>query len=301
LIQNTLWWIESSGLDAIREDTYPYADQPYLSRWTKTILVQYPEFNIAGEIWIQDPAFIAPYQRGSLLAQSIDSNLPSMTDFGLFQAFGDLLYRQQGISNVYHCLSRDFLYPDPDQLLTFLDNHDVLRLMDLVRGDVRRFRMALKLLLTLRGIPQIYYGTEIGLRGGSDHGLIRADFPGGFHSDARNAFTREGRTRQENEIFDFTCSLLKLRRRYPALSQGKMIHLPVVNEFYVYFRISGAEKIMITVNNMDQPRSINTGSFEHHFENIKFLLNIENDSVVTYTRGMDLQMAGSDVVLYQLK
>ncbi len=301
LIQNTLWWIESSGLDGIREDTYPYVDQEYLSRWAKTVLSQYPDFNIVGEVWIQDPAFIAPYQHGSVLAKPLDSFLPSVTDFGLFNAFGDLFYQQQSISNIYHCITHDFLYSDPERLLTFIDNHDVLRLMDLVKGDIHRFKMALQLLCTLRGIPQIYYGTEIGLRGGKDHGLIRADFPGGFHSNSRNAFTREGRTGQENDLFDFTRNLLKLRRRYPALSQGNMIHLPAFDEFYIYFRILNKEKIMIVVNNMDRARSVNTRLFEHHFKNTKFLLNIENDSLITYTNGMDLQIDGFDLLMFQLK
>jgi glycosidase len=301
LIQNTLWWIESSGLDGIREDTYPYVDQEYLARWAKTVMTQYPDFNIVGEVWIQDPVFIAPYQQGSVLARQHNTYLPCVTDFGLFDAFGDLFLRQQGISSIYHCITHDFLYADPNQLLTFTDNHDVMRLMDLVQGDIRRFKMALQLLFTLRGIPQIYYGTEIGLRGGPEHGLIRADFPGGFHDSSRNAFTREGRSDLENELFEFTKKMIKLRKSYPALSQGEMIHLPAFDEFYVFFRILAAERIMIVVNNREQSRNLNTALFEHHFQNTKYLLNIENDSLIPYTSGMDLSLNGFEVRMYQLK
>jgi neopullulanase len=301
LIQNTLWWIESSGLDGIREDTYPYVDQEYLARWARTILTQYPDFNIVGEVWIQDPVFVAPYQQGSVLSRQHNTYLPCVTDYGLFDAFGNLFFRQQSISNIYHCITHDFLYADPNQLLTFIDNHDVLRLMDLVQGDIRRFKMAIQLLCTLRGIPQIYYGTEIGLRGGPEHGLIRADFPGGFRDSSRNAFTREGRSDLENELFEFTKKMIKLRKNHPALSQGEMIHLPAFDEFYIFFRISAAERIMIVVNNREQSRNLNTALFEHHFQNTKYLLNIENDSLLTYSSGMDLTLAGFAVGMYQLK
>ncbi len=200
LIQNTLWWIESSGLDGIREDTYPYVDQEYSARWAKKVLTQYPDFNIVGEVWIQDPVFVAPYQQGSVLARQHNTYLPCVTDFGLFNAFGDLFYRQRGISSIYHCITHDFLYADHGQLLTFIDNHDVLRVMDLVQGDIRRFKMALQILFTLRGIPQIYYGTEIGLRGGTDHGLIRADFPGGFYQQFKKCLRPGGSERSGERV-----------------------------------------------------------------------------------------------------
>ena len=301
LVQNTLWWIESSGIDGIREDTYPYVDQGYLARWNNTILGEYPKFNIVGEVWIQDPAFIAPYQQGSMLSRPRNSHLPCVTDYGLFNAFGDVFFRQQSISNIYKCISHDFLYPNPSNLLTFIDNHDVLRLIDVVKGDIRRFKMALQLLLTLRGIPEIYYGTEIGLQGGTDHGLIRADFPGGFRQSSRNAFERSGRTVQENEIFDFVQNLLKLRKKFPALMQGEMIHLPVFNEFYIYFRILNGEKIMIVVNNKDQHRQLETHFFAHHFKNTRFLLNIENNTQIAYTPGLLLEVDGFEVLKYKLE
>ena len=128
--------------------------------------------------------------------KKFDSHLPSVTDFGLFEAFGRVFNRNQSIGEIHHFLSRDFIYPDPNNLVTFLDNHDVMRTIDLVNGDIQRFKMALQILLTTRGIPQIYYGTEIGLRGGEDHGEIRRNFPGGFPGDSLNAFEHEGRTDQ---------------------------------------------------------------------------------------------------------
>ncbi|MBI4535350.1 MAG: cyclomaltodextrinase N-terminal domain-containing protein, partial [Ignavibacteriae bacterium] len=220
LIQNTLWWIQFSGLDGIRDDTYPYADQEFLSEWCMALLTEYPNFNIVGEVWIQDPAFLAPYQRGSHLPKAFDTNLPSITDFGLYDAFVKVFGSGESISTIHRALAHDFLFPDAEGLVTFLDNHDTRRIMHRVNGDVRRFKLALQLLLTTRGIPQIYYGTEIGMMGGSDHGRIRADFPGGFPGDRRDAFTATGRTAEENGIFQFLKELIALRRSHEALMQG---------------------------------------------------------------------------------
>ena len=211
LIQNTLWWIESAGIDGIREDTYPYADAEFLSRWANIIMDEYVDFNIVGEVWIQDPVFLAPFQANSRLSSELNTNLPSVTDFGLFEAFGRVFNRGQDITEFYSVLGKDFLYPDPNNLVTFIDNHDVMRLMDLVDRDLQRYIMALKMLLTMRGIPQIYYGTEIGLTGGKHHGEIRCDFPGGFPKDTRDAFTAEGRTEVENMIFE-KLSIFKFNR-----------------------------------------------------------------------------------------
>jgi glycosidase len=301
LIQNTLWWIESSGLDGIREDTYPYADQNYLTDWARTILSEYPGFNIVGEVWIQDPAFLSAYQQGSRLTDKEDTYLPCITDFGLFNALGNVFYREEGIGNIYRCLSYDFLYPDPYRLLTFIDNHDVLRLMDMVQGEVQKYKLALQLIVTLRGIPQVYYGTEIGLRGGKDHGLIRADFPGGFPGDPRNSFTQEGRTDVENDIYKFFTKLMQLRKNYPALRNGKMIHFPVQDEFYIYFRISGTEKILLVVNNKNQRRVINTNLFQHHLKSTTNLVDIEKDTVIPCLPGMSIEVEAYDMAMYKLQ
>jgi glycosidase len=203
LIQNTLWWIEFSGIDGIREDTYPYVDETFLADWARTVLNEYPNFNIVGEIWIHDPVYLAPYQKDNYMLNECNTYLPSITDFGIFEAFGRVFNRDQSIEEIYKFLSRDFLYPDPYNLVIFLDNHDVMRAMDLVHNNPQRLKMALQILLTIRGIPQIYYGTEIGMACGSkDHALIRQDFPGGFPDDERDAFTAVDRTDMENEIFN---------------------------------------------------------------------------------------------------
>jgi len=302
LIQNTLWWIEFSGIDGIREDTYPYVDDTFLANWAQAILSEYPNFNIVGEIWIHDPVFLAPYQKDGNFFSDFNTFLPSITDFGIFEAFGRVFNRDQSIKEIYKFLSRDFLYPDPYNLVIFLENHDVMRAMDLVHNNPQRLKMALQILLTMRGIPQIYYGTEIGMSCGStDHGLIRQDFPGGFPGDTRDAFTSEGRTEAENDIFNNLQQVLKLRKEYAALAVGKFLHLPVYNEFYIYFRILDEEKIMMIVNNKAEKRIISLAFFPHHFQNVTSLQDLKSEEVIPYSKELSLDIIGYDVGIYRLQ
>jgi glycosidase len=151
LIQNTLWWIESTGIDGIREDTYPYADGRYLAEWARAILAEYPDFNIVGEVWVGDPAILATYQHGSPLARSFDTRLPALTDFALYDAFTTVFGARGSIRAIYDCLAKDHLYTDPSNLMIFVDNHDVRRILSVTQGDPRRALLALKILLTTRG------------------------------------------------------------------------------------------------------------------------------------------------------
>ncbi len=155
LVQNTIWWIESTGLDGIREDTYSYADDNFLAEWCRAIRNEYPKFNIVGEVWINDPVFLAPYQRGNTLSKPFATELPCITDYGLFDAFMQVFGSHTGIGAFETCLAKDFLYPDPSNLLTFVDNHDVARIMEVTGGDVQRTQLALAMLLTTRGIPEL--------------------------------------------------------------------------------------------------------------------------------------------------
>jgi glycosidase len=276
LIQNTIWWIEFTGMDGIREDTYPYSDQKYLSEWAKTLLEEYSEFNIVGEVWINDAAFLAPYQSKSVLNTYFDTHLPSVTDFGFFNAVHNVFNNNESIKQIYETLSKDFLFADPSKLLVFLDNHDIERIMYLVKGNVERFKLALTLIMTVRGIPQIYYGTEIGLVGGKGHGNLRVNFPGGFPGDKRNAFTRSGRTSEENNIFEFVKKLMQLRKNYKALNKGKFIHFPPVNEVYFYFRIYNDEKILVLLNNSSEKQLIDLNPLSSLISPFRQLINLES-------------------------
>ena len=248
IIENTLWWVEYSGLDGIREDTYPYNNQKFMARWAKTIMEEYPSLNIVGEVWTGDPAFLAGYQKDTFLPRSFNTNLPAMTDFGLRDILIKYLSGETGLYSIFELLAKDYLYKDADNLVTFADNHDTPRVMYFAKGNRDKVKIVYTILLTLRGIPQIFYGSEIGMVGTDHHGQLRLPFPGGFPGDKRDAFSHSGRTKEENEIYDFLHRLIDLRKTHPALSKGKLIHFPPVKEIYIYFRILGNEEFKIIVN-----------------------------------------------------
>ena len=256
LIQNTIWWVEYAGIDGIREDTYPYVNQKFMSHWAKAILNEYPNFNIVGEVWTGEPAYLAGFQKDSKVRDDFETNLPAILDFGLRDSFARYLSGSQGIYDIYKTIAQDYLYRDVDNLITFIDNHDIDRGMFIANGDVNKFKIALTILLTTRGIPQIFYGTEIGMNEGGHHGRIRKAFPGGFEGDERNAFQEEGRTVEENEIYNYLRKLIELRKTYNTLAKGKLIQYAPYDETYVYFRSDENHKIMIVINNNDEEFSV---------------------------------------------
>jgi glycosidase len=300
LIENTIWWIETTGIDGIREDTYPYADPHYLSDWAQEIEREYPEFTIVGEVWINDPVFLAPFQKGNCLSRSTDSHLPSLTDFALYDAFMQVFGNHGSIRLIHDCLAKDFLYPDPFALLTFVDNHDVRRIMNIVQEDQRRARLALTMLLTLRGIPEMLYGTELGLSGGRDHGTIRCDFPGGFPPDRRDAFTPQGRTAGENAFFNWTRQLLHLRKNHPALSRGRLIDFPPVNEVYTYFRVAAGDRLMIAVNARDERQQISLLPFRHPLGDARALRDLDTGQLVDLSKTSDIDLDGVAARIFQI-
>ncbi len=247
LIQNTIWWIEYLGIDGIREDTYSYVNQKFLSEWAKTIFNEYPGFNIVGEIWKGEAAFLGKYQTNSVFPRKFDSNLPSLFDFALSDAIRNFLSGKSGLRPVYETIAEDFVYSDPDKLVTFFDNHDIDRGLYLAKGDTGKLKIALALILTTRGIPQILYGTELGMNGGGHHGKIRAMFPFKFTGDTSKV-VENIQNLQSKEIFMFTKNLLALRKNHHAIRSGKLIHYPPERNVYVYKRISGGEKILIILN-----------------------------------------------------
>ncbi|MBX2991331.1 MAG: cyclomaltodextrinase N-terminal domain-containing protein [Bacteroidetes bacterium] len=301
LTQSTIWWIEYSGIDGIREDTYPYIDPEFRARWCRTILDEYPRFNIVGEVWIQDPVYLAPYQRKSFFPKPLDPQLPAITDFGLFDAFMKAFADSAGkIEHIFNCLTKDFLFPDPGNLVTFLDNHDIRRIMFNVNGDTRRFQMAMTLLLTTRGIPQILYGTELGMKGGPDHGRLRADFPGGFPGDTQNAFTEEERTETETDIFNFTKRLLHIRKAHPVLQTGKLIHFKPTNEVYVYFRILKNERLMVVINNNRDKQTVDLSPFEHQLVDVVRLRDMLSGNEFDLSAGKSITLDGMSAGIFEI-
>ncbi len=286
LIQNTLWWIEYSGIDGIREDTYPYADQYYLSEWAQAIFNEYPDFNIVGEIWTGIPAFLAAYQGNNKFNSKINSHLPSVTDFALSDALRYYLSGEKGLVHIYETIAQDFLYSDPNSLVTFFDNHDISRGLFVAKENFERFKIALSILLTIRGIPKLLYGTEIGMVGDEHHGNIRSPFPGGFVDDTVNAFTKSGRTEFQNETYNYVTELLNIRSKYPALQSGKLLHFYPFNDQYIYFRILDDQRIMVVVNDKDVQQNLDLNHIKH----------IVSDDVVTNIKtGEKFLLAKDDV------
>ncbi|NCD42205.1 MAG: alpha-amlyase [Bacteroidia bacterium] len=255
LIQNTIWWIEYADLDGIRLDTQPYSYKEMVTEWAQRIFSEYPDFMIVGEAWLQKEGITAFYQEFSDgLGFGYNSHIPSVTDFPLYGAITQGLHEDEGwntgLFRIYYTLAQDFLYPQPENNLIFLDNHDLERFSYLSGGSLASYKMAIALLLTTRGIPQIYYGTELLMHGEKNkgHGFIREDFPGGWKEDSRNAFSGVGLTDDQVDAQRYMKNILQWRKSSDAVHRGKLIHFLPENEVYVYFRISGDQRVMVVVN-----------------------------------------------------
>lgn len=263
LTQNSIWWIESSKIDGIRMDTYPYADMKAMSQWAADVLKEYPNFNIVGECWYANEAGSAFWQADNKL-NPINTHLPSVMDFWYIlngrQAFSDDTTPWGGLNKVYDHLSNDFLFPNPQKILTFLDNHDTDRFLAEEPENLDQWKQAIAFLLTSRGIPQLYYGTELLMNGskeGSD-GYVRLDMPGGFPGDKTSAFTKEGRTPLQNEAWDYLSKILQWRRSEArdVMANGSLKHFMPQNGLYVYERKLGDKKVVVMLNGRDEPLDV---------------------------------------------
>lgn len=260
LSQNSIWWIEDSGIDGIRMDTYPYADERAMASWIDDVMAEYPGFNIVGECWYANEGGEAYWQRGSKVNPNGDPRLPTVMDFVLSikarDAFKGQTDRLEGLNTIYDHLALDYLFPDPTHILTFLDNHDTDRFLLEEPDDLGWWKQAITFLLTSRGIPQIYYGTELlmnGTRAAGGDGNVRRDMPGGFPGDKTDAFTAAGRTDKQNEAFDFIQKLLQWRRGNEPIARGSLKHFMPENGLYVYQRRSGDKEVTVILNGNDSP------------------------------------------------
>lgn len=264
LIQNSIWWIEYAGLDGIRQDTHPYPFKDMMAEWGKRVKDEYPDFNIVGECWLSYPASVAYWQQDADNRDGYNSNLPSVFDFPLYDAlktaFNEPDGWSTGITRLYEVLSQDFVYPEPSNLVIFADNHDVNRYLDTQGDDVRKLKMAMAFILTTRGIPQIYYGTELLMTTGEDegHGSIRKDVVGGWPEDNRNTFTKEGRTPQEEEMYTYLKTILDWRRDAKVIHSGQLQHFVPEKGVYVYFRFNETDTVMVVMNNNNAETFLDT-------------------------------------------
>lgn len=268
LAQNIIWWIEFADLDGLRVDTYPYNDVNQAAKWVTTIRNEYPNINIVGECWQHSAAEIAYWQTGAKNKDGFDSQLPAVMDFALTDALHAAFNEEdgwnQGLARLYFSMGMDYVYPNPENLMIFTDNHDMTRFTNIIGNDIKKYKMAMAFLLTTRGFPQLYYGTEIMMTGdkGKGDGDLRKDFPGGWPGDSRNAFTAPGRTDLENDAFNFTRKLLNWRKQNPVIHTGKLMHFIPQDNCYVYFRYNDQKKVMVIMNNHNtQSRKLDTGRF----------------------------------------
>jgi glycosidase len=259
LLQNSIWWAESSGLDGYRIDTFPYVSRAFWAGWHAGLRRIYPQLTTIGEVFHPDPSvtsfFVGGRQRGGGTLPSIDTQLSTVFDYPLYFTLRDVLLRGAPVGRIADVLRHDSLYVHPDILVPFFANHDVPRFASEPGSSPAKLKLAFALTLTLRGIPELYYGDEIGMPGAGDPDN-RRDFPGGWREDPQNAFTKEGRTPQQAEIFTYVRSLLRLRGQHSALRGGSLWHLASDDSSYVFVRESEDERLVIAFNNADQPRDL---------------------------------------------
>ncbi len=305
LKQNAVWWIEYSGIQGIRMDTQPYADRFFMSDWAEYVRSEYPYFMLIGEAWMGVPAMVKYYQGGHHNHDGYNSNFPSVFDFALYDAIGQAFTEEEGWSTglmrLYNTLAQDFLYPDPYNLVVFGDNHDTDRIFTRVGEDLEHLKMALTFIFTTRGIPQVYTGTEL-LESAFEHdghGELRTNFPGGWPGDPVNAFTREGRTNEQNLIFDHISALLNFRKDTPVLHYGWLLQYVPENDIYVYFRYDGTDTIMVVLNNNDAEKMLDLNRFHEGWEGYNQAEDVLSGRVYN---GFDTwQIPGKSSVVLQLR
>ena len=268
LIQNSIWWIETVGIDGIRMDTYPYADADGMALWMKRINLEYPNFNPVGETWVTEPAYTAAWQKDSKVAKK-NSYLPTVMDFAFYDRINQAKHEEtddwwKGFNRIYNSLVYDYLYVNPSNVMAFLENHDTDRFLGNGK-DTTALKQALALLLTINRTPQLYYGTEILMNGTKNvtDGNVRKDFPGGFTGDEVNKFTREGRTKAENAMFDWLSRLLHWRQGNDVVTKGRQVQFIPYNGVYVVARQNKGKTVLTILNGK---RTENTLSVNRYAE-----------------------------------
>lgn len=274
LIQNSIWWIEYAHLTGIRQDTYPYPDMHFMTEWTCRIRDEYPNFYIVGEEWNGNPAIVAHWQQGKKNPNGYTSCLPGLMDFPLQEALRKGLTENekdwgQGWIKTYEMLANDFQYADPFSMVVFPDNHDMDRFYTQLGEDLDLFKLGLAYTLTMRGIPQIYYGTEVLMvnRDGGGHGIIRSDFPGGWAQDNLDVVSETGLSEDQVEAKKFVKKLLTWRKDARAVHHGRVLHYLPSDGVYVYFRIHEYSTVMVVLNKNDQNTELILDRFAQGLEN----------------------------------
>jgi len=287
LIQNNIWWIEYAGLAGLRVDTLPYADKNFTAEFSKRILAEYPKLNIVGEEWTTNPAVVSYWQAGKLNQDGFDAGVPSLMDFPMQEALVLALTEsekdRQGLRRLHTILANDFQYPNANNLVAIGDNHDMSRLHTQLNDNAALTKMALTFLMTTRGIPQLFYGTEILMSNtGTDaHGVIRSDFPGGWAGDHVDARTGKGLSNEATEMQSYVKALLNWRKGASAIHSGKLAHYLPKDGVYTYFRYTDDEVIMVLMNNNDSLTELDLSRFSERTKGNKIMTNVFTKAATT--------------------
>lgn len=283
LIQNAIWVVENFGIDAWRIDTYMYNDDQFMNACNQALLDEYPNIHIFGESWVNNVVAQSRFTRNNINFP-FKSNQPGTLDFVLFNGINDGLNQKfgwdEGVSKVHQILAQDAVYENSMKLVTFLDNHDMNRYFSVIGEDFDKYKMGLTWLLTTRGIPSLYYGTEILMKNFKDpsDAEVRRDFPGGFAGDKENKFTAAGRNARENEAFNFVKKLATYRKNTPALHSGKLMQFVPQDGLYVYFRYDESKTIMVATNTTDKEVDMKTERFAERLNGFTKGKNILTDA-----------------------
>ena len=309
ITQNAIWWIEYAELGGMRVDTYPYNNKEGMATWVKAITDEYPNFNVVGEAWMYSPAHISYWQKDSKIGEmaGYNSNLPAIMDFTLYskmtEAFQEEESWDKGMVKIYETFTSDFLYPDVNNMFVFFENHDTERWNEMFKGDVNTYKLATTLIGTVRGIPQVYYGTEIGMAGDKKKGgdaAIRQDFPGGWKSDSVNAFDASKRTSVQNQFYDFTAKVYNWRKNKEVIHAGRTKHFAPQNDIYVYFRYNDKESVMVILNNKNQKQTLKLDRFAEAIKGYNSGKEIISEQTLPMNTNGEITIEGKSSMIIEL-
>ena len=307
LRQNALWWAETGALDGFRIDTFPYVDRLFWRDFHADLHRTYPRFRTVGEVFNTDPTVTAFFVGGKT-SNGIDTGLDTVFDFPIYSAIRNVVLHDAPASQLEEVLRHDWMFPHPENLVTFFGNHDTRRFMGEAGATPQKLELAFSLLLTLRGIPEIYYGDEIGMEGGEDPDN-RRDFPGGFPGDTRDAFTRQGRSPEEQAVFMHVQNLLRLRRHHPALREGELVHICSDDQILAYVRQhadlpgSPGEQLLVVMNNADKQRTVELKVRDAPIAKTRSITTLMGASDAELLSGPEIKVSLSarSLAIYQLK
>lgn len=302
LTQNHIWWVEYAGVDGFRLDTYPYNDPQYMAKWAQDVKAEFPHLSIFGETLVWSVADQAYFTQGNKINQGLDSHLPGITDGVVKDAIYEALNVKEGwtdgVGRLYAVMAQDFLYEDPTRNVIFLDNHDMSRLLSVVGENIAKYKSAMAMLMTLRGVPQMYYGDEILMKNFSNpDGLVREDFSGGWPGDKSDKFTAAGRTEKENDAFNYVRKLANYRKNTTALQTGKMTQYIPEKGIYVYFRYDNKKTVMIAYNSRENEQTTPTSRYFEQIKNAAKAKNVITDETIDLSK---LTIPGKSTLVLEL-